>query len=164
MARLNPICFPITNEILTAYDNDINAPLFDTTGLGLSGDYLVFWVAPEDYDGNAVRHPVIRGYGGNVVDVQGILYEIEIICRDGREAIAYILDELIAAAEASIDQYAPITLLDFHVLDDATARSAGYTTRQGRLNYEREKGTFRSDRLSDNLGSSFTLNFIQTDG
>ena len=154
MGKVNKIVFPLTAELKQKYDAPFNQGLFD-------GDNLVLPVWKEDYNAaNPVQVTVIKGFSAAVIDIQTEYYQFEATCRDSRATVGYILKEL-AQANKVCGQYKLVTCLDYHRLDNDSDRAAGYTVRQGVLQYEIVNGSIRSSNGNNYVGGHRII-FIQT--
>lgn len=147
--RLNPIVFPVSEEIVTTYYNENTAPLFNTSLLNLDGDYLVLWVAPSEYQFSQDSPELIRGVSSDFVNLSGDKPQLQLSIKDGRPETRAILEELITQSHQG-DTITPITLLDYNFGNP-------YLERRGIMWIEGITGSFSSSNRS--LSQGFTLVF-----
>jgi hypothetical protein len=151
--RLNPLVFPIPPSLKATYSGQTeNQWLFDVSRLGLSGSYLVLWVAPDDYKPDVPAVEVVTGYGSSFVNPDGDTYQIQATIKDGHEAALKIVEEL-AQSSYSGDTVTPLTLYDYHRAE----QGATYTERTGVIWIESPTGSFRGS--NQNLSQGFNLVF-----
>ena len=153
MNRLNPLVFPLPSGLRSTYSGiPGNNWLFDVSKLGLTGDYLVLWISPDDYKADLPTVEVVSGYGSNFVNPDGDTYQIQATIKDGKESAEQILKELIRRSYSG-DVVTPITLYDYH----RAAIGGQYTARQGVMWIEQPTGSFRSS--NQNLSQGFNVVF-----
>jgi hypothetical protein len=138
MGSLNKLIFPLTEQLITKYNTPANRGLISNVG-------LVLPIFPEDYKSPIYTQVETKyGYTSPFVTLTKVPYEFEATCRDGREAIAYVLRDLIKLATADSCKYQGVTVYDFCLLDEDADVARGYTIRTGVLNYEFGGGSFRA--------------------
>jgi hypothetical protein len=153
MSRLNPLVFPLPSGVKNTYSGiPENNWLFDVSSLGLAGDHLVLWIAPDNYKADLPTVEIVSGYSSNFVNPDGDTYQIQATIKDGKESAEQILKELIRRSYSG-DTVTPITLYDYH----RATIGANYTTRQGILWIEQPTGSFRGS--NQNLSQGFNVVF-----
>lgn len=139
MAEFNKIAFPVSSEIYDVY-SVLEPDLFEAPNL------FTLFLQPENYQpiyNELAESGTTPSFTSLVVLDPVVQYGIQVTLPDAR-AIVYDILKLIRDGARQPSGYQAITVLDFHSLDSAEARSLGYTTRQcAMLGLQRTSGSLR---------------------
>jgi hypothetical protein len=155
MAELRKLTFNLPPGLRAAYENTLNANLFD-------GDNLVIYSSPEDYKilSENTRTEPSEGIRITVVEVIKQRYSFEVKTKDDRKAIAEILTQLISLASANPFIYQPITLKDY-ICPNPQDLVVGYTERSGVMDFKILGGGYHSFRDNVTFPNGYSIVFSE---
>lgn len=159
MGTLNRIGIKLTSEQLSSFSDPRFTPFIDTPN-----SLAVFTLPPDSYAPTyreLGESGVVRGSTVTQVLDPEVEYSIEVQTIESQEAAIEILEAIYTASRPANNNgnYKVLIVWDYHVLDDATARSQGYTVRRMAIDKpKRRSGSIRADGTNYTIGGlSFRL-------
>jgi len=160
-ATLNYIDCILPDAVAATYNTGDLSCFF--VGTSVPGTILRLTFPPDAYTPfPGIQPEVQKGYTTHFATQVDKERGFELQLKDGSEVIAYLLSDWQSSLYSS-GSYSLMTIFDYHVLDDSTARANGYTTRYGWFSFERKSGTVRDAETatSRRFGLGLNLRFIQ---